>query len=279
MIPFNFTYCRPSTEKEAADAFAAHESEGKTPLYYAGGSEIITMCRTRSISPGCVIDIKNIPNLNLLSVDGNHLIIGTANTLTKICQSKLFPLLKLACGRIADHTNQCRITLGGNICGSIIYRETVLPLLLSDADITLFGPNGGRSASVESIFRRRLARNQNEMITQVRIPIWALDARHAHIKKTANEKIDYPLISVAALWKGETLRVAFSGLCSYPFRSKEIESVLNDRAKSIEERAQRASELLPEQAYNDSVASSEYRLFVLKNTLEKLLEGWENDSI
>ncbi len=279
MIPFDFIYYRPDSLNEAAEVCQSLYVKGKSAVYYSGGSEVITMCRAGNIRPDAVIDIKHIPECMPLSVDGQHLNIGSVCTLNQIKESNLFPLLRLACGRIADHTNQCRITLGGNLCGSIIYREASLPLLISDAQVTLFGPEGKRTVSFQSVFQGRIQLKQGEFIVQVHIPTWALSARYAHIKKTAHEKIDYPLVSLAAIWKDGNLRIAFSGICSYPFRSGEIESVLNDRTKPCKERAGQAVDLLPEPAYSDAKDSGEYRAFVLKNTLQALLEEWENGKI
>lgn len=279
MIPFNFVYYRPETLKEATDIFSTLQSQGKAAVYYAGGSEIISMCRTGSIRPEAVIDIKNIPECRLLSVDKERLHIGSVCTLSQISESKLFPLMRLSCGRIADHTNQCRITLGGNLCGTIIYREASLPLLLSDAEITLYGPEGERTVPIGSVFHERMRMKPGEMIVQVLIPVWALSARCSHIKKAPNEKIDYPLVSVAALWKDDNLRIAFSGVCSYPFRSEQIENALNEHSKPVEEKIKQAAELLPEPAYADAEGSGEYRLFVFKNTLCELLEDRENGAL
>lgn len=279
MIPFEFIYCRPETLKEAAEVFVQLKTEGINPVYYAGGSEIITMCRAGSIHPGAVIDIKSITECNRLEVEKSTLHIGAACTLTQIKESKLFPLLKMACGRIADHTNQCRITLGGNLCGTIIYRETSLPLLLSDAQATLLGPDGRRTVPFQSIFPGSIKLRPGEFMAQVHIPDWALNARYAHIKKTENEKIDYPLVSVAAIWKEDYLRAAFSGICAYPFRSEKIEAVLNDRKVSCAIRAEEATKLLPAAAYNDVEGSGAYRVFILRNTLCALLEDWESGKI
>ena len=52
MIPFDFIYCRPDSLKEASDVYIQLRNEGKTAVYYAGGSEIITMCRSGSIRLG-----------------------------------------------------------------------------------------------------------------------------------------------------------------------------------------------------------------------------------
>jgi CO/xanthine dehydrogenase FAD-binding subunit len=279
MIPFEFIYCRPNSIKEATEAYNQLRCEGKDPTFYAGGSEIITMSRAGSIQPEAVIDLKDIPELNVLSRDQQCLHIGAACSLNRIRDAKLFHLLGLACGRIADHTNQCRITLGGNLCGTIIYRETSLPLLLSDADVAIAGPEGMRTVPFSSVFSSKIQLNSGEFLVSLQVPSWALEARYAHIKHTTNEKIDYPLVSVAALWKGNDLRTAFSGLCSHPFRSEEMEAVLNDHAITIKSRIEKAAELLPESAYGDVEGSGEYRVFILKQTLASLLEDWEYGKI
>lgn len=279
MIPFDFIYCCPNTIREAADAVQRYQQEKKQAIYYSGGSEIITMCRAGSIHPDVVIDIKKIPACTVLEKSDRFLNIGVACTLNQIKESKLFPLLGLACGRIADHTNQCRITLGGNLCGTIIYRETSLPLLLSDAEVTVNGPKGTRRVLFQSIFDGRVWLQEGEWMVQIHIPLWALQARHAHIKKTTQEKIDYPLVNVTAIWKGDVLRTAFSGVCSRPFRSSQIEKVLNDHRLTPEMRAEKAVGFLPEPAYSDVEGSSGYRAFVLRNTLCELLEAWQNDRV
>ncbi len=279
MIPFDFIYCRPDTLAEACETFRQLQIQGKNSVYYAGGSEIITMCRVGTVRPDAVIDIKGIPECSHLSADHEGLHIGAACTLNQIKESKLFPLLTLSCGRIADHTNQCRITLGGNLCGTIIYRETSLPLLLSDATVTLFGDGELRAVSFESVFKGRMQLNPGELIAQIHIPEWATQAPHFHVKRTTNEKIDYPLVSMSAILKDNYLRAAFSGLCSYPFRSPEMEAVLNDSSLSCTVRGEGASGLLPEPAYEDVEGSGEYRRFVFRNMVTTLLEEIENGQV
>lgn len=279
MIPFNFIYLRPDSLEAAAALCRNLRAEGKQALYYAGGSEIITLCRAGSIRPDAVIDIKNIPDCTVLRADDKELHIGSNCTLNQIRDSKLYPLLGLACGRIADHTNQCRITLGGNLCGTIIYRETSLPLLLADAEVSLWSTKGQRRLPLQRVFDGRMQLEADEMILQLHIPLWATKASYFHIKKTQNEKIDYPLVSVAGLIKDERMRCGFSGICAAPFRSEQIEVLLNDRSLSPQERSERAVALLPLPPHNDVEGSAEYRVFVFKNTLHTLLEDWEHGKI
>lgn len=279
MIPYDFIYCKPDSLQEAAAAYTQLHKAEEPALYYGGGSEIITMSRAGSIRPGAVIDIKNIPECLALERDGEKLVIGAANTLNRIKESKLFPLLGTACGRVADHTNQCRITLGGNICGTIIYREASLPLLLSDAELLLYGPDGMRTEGIQRVFHQRMCLKPGEFVAQVHIPVWALHAPYAHIKKTTQERIDYPLVNVTALYRESKLRAAFSGLCAFPFRSAEAEDILNDTAASPQARAGAVAALLSEKAHADVEGSGAYRLFVLKNTILHLLETWEHNSL
>jgi len=277
MIPFNFIYSRPDTLIKAQETYKELKKCGKT-LYYAGGSEIITMSRAGSLRPYAVIDIKAIPELNVLYKDKNYLHIGSACSLHTIKKSDLFPLLTLACGRIADHTNQCRITLGGNLSGTIIYRETSLPFLLCDAKITILGDRGLYTVPFEKVFDGRMRLNEGELIVEILAPLWALDAPRFHVKRTASEKIDYPLVSMAALIKDSEIRIAFSGVCGFPFRNKEQEKALNDKKISIDERVSRAMEFLPDKAVADIRAGSGYRLHVLKNMLIELLENINGNS-
>ncbi len=58
MIPYNFEYYQPVTALEGVRLFHDLALQGKEPMYYAGGTEIITMGRTLPVQPRAVIDIK-----------------------------------------------------------------------------------------------------------------------------------------------------------------------------------------------------------------------------
>ncbi len=133
MIPFDFEYYKPDTIEDAIQLFNKLELDGKKPIYYGGGTEFISMARMYNKYTGAVIDVKGIPECNVFEFKNDNLIIGSAVTLTKIAEENPFPLLSLTVKRIADHTIQDKITLGGNLMGTIIYKEAILPLLLSNS--------------------------------------------------------------------------------------------------------------------------------------------------
>lgn len=275
MIPFNFDYYRPDTIEEAVQIYKELDSQVKEPLYYGGGSEIISMARVHNIHTKAVIDLKAIPECNILEFRGDILAIGSSVTLSRISESKLFPLLGKAAGRIADHTMQCKITLGGNLGGTIIYKEAVLPLLLSDSHALVASGNKLKQISIHDIFNERLQLSKGEFIVQFIIGKEYTSVPYVHVKKTKNEKIDYPLISIAALKKDERIRLAISGVCSFPFRSAKLEEYFNDKNSPWETRAANVLEYLPSPVLNDVSGSDSFRKFVLKSMLINTLETLE----
>jgi CO/xanthine dehydrogenase FAD-binding subunit len=272
MIPFDFEYYRPDTIQEATDIFRQLEAEGKKPVYYSGGSELISMARVGNITFGAVIDLKSIPECRVLEYDqDDNLVLGSALTLSEITESKQFPLLGKTAGRIADHTMQCKITLGGNLASTIIYRETVLPLLLAGSRAMVASQDGVREYSISEIFNQRLNLEKGSFLVKVLTNRGFVESPYFHIKKTKNEKIDYPLLTTAGIKVGGKLRIAFSGLFSYPFRSIQIETILNGTG-SFEERAEKIADTASENILNDTNGSAAYRKFVLKNTIINVLE-------
>lgn len=272
MIPFDFEYYRPDTIKEAVDIFLQLNSEGKSPVYFGGGTELISMARVGNSAFGSVIDIKNIPDCGILGFEEDNLCLGSALTLSDITESNYFPLLTKTAGRIADHTMQCKITFGGNLASTIIYRETVLPLLLTDAALTVADENGLVETGISQVFRERLILPKGSFLIKASINKRFLTAPYFHVKKTKNEKIDYPLLTAEGLKTDGFIRAAFSGLASYPFRDSNVETILNDSNIDFLQRADKIVQALSGTILNDLCASAEYRKYVLKNTVVNILE-------
>jgi len=271
MIALNFAYCRPESVEEAVSLYGRFVR----PLYYGGGSEIISMCTAGSIAPSAVIDLKRLDALRVMQEGGGTVTLGAARTLEEIRTGGLFPLLGKTAGRIADHTNQCRITLGGNLCGTIMYREAALPLLLADATLELFGPTGRRTASIHAVFDGRMRLLPGEFVVSARIEKRVTEMPYAHIKRTFNEKIGYPAVTAVALKMEGCIRIAFSGICSHPFRSPQIEQAVNDRSIEPKARAEAAASLLPEPPHSDCEGSGAYRRHLLQMVAQEIIELFE----
>lgn len=271
MITFDFEYYRPDSADQAVELWNQLNQTGKKPLYYGGGTEIISMGRMDNISAGAVIDIKGIPDCHRLEIQGDHLIVGAGVTLTQIHESNIFPLLALTGARVADHTIQNKITLGGNLCSTIIYREALLPLLLADADIIIAGPGGQKILPVNKVFNQRMQLNPGEFIIQVKVLRPFLSYPHIHVKRTRQDKITYPLVTICAMQVDQQVRVACSGVCDFPFRSKPMEKELNNSSLPLEKRVDNAINATPAAIPDNFEGSAAYRRFILKNLLTSIV--------
>ena len=274
MIPFDFEYYKPETIEETIRLYHDLNAMGKQPIYYGGGTEFISMARMHNVYSQGVIDIKGIPELNIYEIKGDELIIGSAVTLTKIAELNLYPLLSRTVKRIADHTIQDKITIGGNITGTIIYRESVLPLMVANSDIVIAGKDGVKRFSLNDIFNKKLKLPKGHLIIQFIIKKEYVDLPSIHVKRTKMEKIDYPLVTMAALKKNKKLNIAFSGLAEYPFRSSTFEEILNSDKDDQDEKIKDAINSLEEFIVDDLNGSSEYKKFMLHTILYEALENF-----
>jgi CO/xanthine dehydrogenase FAD-binding subunit len=247
--------------------FQELENQGKQPRYYAGGTEILTLGRLGLFVTHAVIDIKNIPEFQKAEVDEDWMIFGAGVTLTELEEKNLFPLLSKSASEVADHTARNKITLGGNICGHIFYREAVLPLLLTDSQLAVAGLTGTNVYSIHDLFHRRLQLKKGELLVQMFVETKYAALPYVSIKERQQWDTGYPLVTIAALKTERNIRVAFSGVCSFPFRSEEIEEVLNHEETPLEARIQTALDYIPAPILNDGEGSDRYRKFVIKNLL------------
>jgi aerobic carbon-monoxide dehydrogenase medium subunit len=279
MIPFEFEYYRPDSLRQAIEIYQDLQLQGKETLYYNGGTEIITLSRINLLYTDAVIDIKNIPECNVVRFHNHQLEMGAGLSLTRLVEAGVFPLFSKTASGIANHTARSKITLGGNINGQIFYRESVLPFLLSDANALIAGGQGIRMEPINQIFDREMRLQKSEFLVQMRVDERYIHMPHLHMRRTRNGKTGYPLLTIAAVKVEDEIRVAFSGVCDFPFRSRNMEQVLNYRGVSIQERVDESFKYLPAPILNDMEGSDEYRVFVMKHFLIDILERLEGISV
>jgi CO/xanthine dehydrogenase FAD-binding subunit len=277
MDTHDFDYYRPQTIMDACMLHQSLKAQRKTPVYFSGGTEIITLGRLNMFITNAVIDIKGIPECQMMEFNQQYLVLGAALPLAEIEGSNTFPLLRKTVSAIADHTARNKITLGGNINANIFYREAVLPLLLTDSLFVIAGLNGIKTVSIHDVFDEFLQLKNEELLVQVLIHRQYLHLPFISVKKHKQWNTGYPLVTIAALKVDHEIRVAFSGLCPFPFRSRKVEIELNRQNLAYEERINQAFKHLPEPLLDDIQGSKAYRLFVLKNTLYDVLIGLEDE--
>lgn len=218
MIPFDFAYYRPDTAREAYNCWQQLKRAGKDPVWYGGGTELISMARVGSRAFGAVVDLKGVPACTRLERGRGRVTLGAAVTLTQIEDSGLFPLLGRTAARIADHTIQGKITLGGNLAGTIKYREAALPLLLCHCTAHVMTAGGEEERPFDQVFDGRLTLDDGEFLLNLSVPEEEAARPGRHAKRTRLDKIDYPLATLCAVRDGDTIRAAVSGYAAAPAR-------------------------------------------------------------
>lgn len=277
MISFDFDYYRPSSVYEAVSLYHFLLNQGMQPLYYAGGTEIITMARINHLYTNAVIDLKGIPECNVLEFNNPYLVIGSMLTLTQLSEANPFPLLSQTAIETADQTTRNKITIGGNICGRIKYKEAILPFLLTDSQVIIASEHGIRQESIHTIFHKKLLLEPGEFIVQLLTPSIFLNLPYRSIKKRKIGHTGYPLLTVAALKVNTQIRFAFSGVCEYPFRSVRVEDELNNHSLALEVRSEHAVQQLPSPILDDVQGSAAYRRYQLQLTLQEILNELDGE--
>lgn len=272
MIPFDFVYYRPQTVEEAVNQFQELRSNKKEVIYYSGGTEFISRARRNELQVDAVIDLKHIPDCRVLKQDPNHLVFGSAITLTEVVDTNLFPLLTQVVRQIATQTERNKITIGGNICSHLPYREALLPFLLVDCRVVIAGKTGIKSITIADAYQNGLKLAEEEFIVQFIIDQKFTTLPHFSSKQTKQSKVNYPIVSLASMQVDGKIRTALSGVCQFPFLLQEIEMGLNPQPAHRDKEMKHIINHLPAIVLNDLQASSAYRTFVLKNALTDMLE-------
>lgn len=275
MISYDFEYYRPKTYEEAIEVFKLKLEEGKNPIYYSGGTETVTYARSKIIKTGAVIDLKSIEETNVFSEEGDKIIYGSSLNLNEIIERTSFKLMAEVIGKIADHTVRNRLTIGGNVCGRLFYREGILPVMVSDGVLVIAGEEGIRRQNIMDGFDKRIALKPGEILLQIEIDKKNIDHPYTNTRKERSGEIDYPLFHISALKVDDYVRYGFSGLCPFPFRSIEMEKVLNDKSIEVKERITQATSMLPSNIIDDIHSSRDFRKYLFENDLLNIVMQME----
>jgi CO/xanthine dehydrogenase FAD-binding subunit len=163
VIPFDFSYARPETAREAVTLWRECRDEGKRPVYCSGGTEIITLCREMKIKPDLVIDIKAIAACHVFE-QHPAVTYGAALSLNTIATQSASGLVARSFSAIGDHTVRNQVTLGGNIMGQLPFREALLPFLVLGGKAKVIGEKGTKEIALFP-YHKRVSLKPGELVT------------------------------------------------------------------------------------------------------------------
>ncbi len=121
----------------------------------AGGTDLIVRMKERTVVPENIININKL-SLDYIKEERNQLRIGALTTLETLFSSRIIniyaPVLSDAAGKMGSPQIRNLGTIGGNIANASPAADTVPPLFVLNACITLKGKRGERAVAIGEFF-------------------------------------------------------------------------------------------------------------------------------
>ncbi|MEA2024912.1 MAG: xanthine dehydrogenase family protein subunit M [Actinomycetota bacterium] len=279
VIAREFDYQRPDTLAEAIRILA--DCSGSARLL-AGGTDLVAWLRDDAVAPDLVVDIKDVPGLRDLKLEGDTLHIGSLVTFTDLIESDLVkehaPLLAEMAETVASQGIRNRATMVGNICSAVPSCDAGPVLLAYDTTVHLAGPNGERSVDINEWFvgLRETARTDDEVVTHLTIVLRSHGGVYVKLMRYGGEDLAQAAVGIIA-YRDHEYRVAFGAVAPTPIRSARIEEVLKgkslDAGVIAEAVAMVRDEISP---ITDMRASAEYRIRMTEVMLKRGLVAAED---
>ena len=237
MIPESFDYQRAGSVREALTLLKQH---GENAKILAGGHSLIPTMKLRLANPGTLIDIGGISELKYINDNGDYLAIGAGTTHLMVETSSLVqqkaPALSQAAGQIGDVQVRNRGTIGGVLAHSDPQADYPGVVLALNAAIVAEGSGGERKIEAVDYFTGlwETALGENEILTEVRIPVDSANANSCYLKfPQPASRYPYVGCAVAMDKSGENcseVRVGFSGVAESAFRDSGVEDAIRGQA-------------------------------------------------
>jgi len=272
VIAKEFEYQRPSTIEEAAQILAGHPGSARV---LAGGTDLVAWLRDDAVAPDLVVDIKAIPDLHDISLEGDILHLGSLVTFSDLINSDIVheraPLLAEMAETVASTGIRNRATMVGNICSAVPSCDAGPVLLGYDTTVHLIGSAGARSIDINDWFvgLRETARTGDEIVSHLTMQVPPHGGVYVKLMRYAGEDLAQAAVGIVA-YPGDQYRVAFGAVAPKPFRSARIENALQgkplDEALIAEVVAMVADEIRP---IDDIRATAAYRTRICEVMLER----------
>jgi carbon-monoxide dehydrogenase medium subunit len=279
-----FEYAAPVSVQEAIELLCRANGEAR-PL--AGGTDLIAQMKESRKSPALVIDVKGIPDLNVLSFDETEgLRLGAAVSCTRIARfapaRARYHALVEACALIGSVQIQNRAAVGGNFCNATPSADTVPPILCYGGTVVIAGPSGRRRIPAEEFFigPGQTVLAPDEILVELSVPPPPRLSGAAYLRFIPREEMDIAVAGVGSLVElsadgmhCQRARIALAAVAPTPVRAREAEEFLAGKTADEQVFAQ-AAELAASAAkpISDVRGSAAYRTELVKVLTRRSLQ-------
>ncbi len=198
----DFEYTAPVTLREAVKLLS---EKGEAARVLAGGTDLIVQIRARRFQPERVVDVKNIPEVNELTLSPRKgLRIGAAVSCQTIYADEgvkeHFPGLTDAAMIIGGIQIQGRASLGGNLCNASPSADSIPALIAYGAQAEIIGPDGKRKMPVEDFCTGPGANalKPGEMLVAIQMPLPKANSGGHYLRFIPRNEMDIAVVGVGA---------------------------------------------------------------------------------
>lgn len=275
-IACQFEYVRPARLSDALRWLARPVEGGAVSL--AGGTDLVAWLRDGAVSPGRLVDLKDLEELRGIEKRAGRLWIGANMTFSEILDSPLIrreaPILWEAAGLVASVGIRNRATLGGNICSAVPCCDSGPALLVYEAVVHVATRAGRRRIPIRHWFvgPRRTALGQGGIVLGISLPLARHAGAFAKLKRYRGEDLAQASVAVWSDGRG-AWRVAYGAVAPTPLRGPRVERILRGHPRPSAALRQQAAaaaeaEVVP---ITDIRSSERYRRLMIGVMLPRVL--------
>jgi len=205
-------YVAPTSAEAAAKALAAG---GAAAWALAGGTDLIVQMRGGRVKPATIVDLKRVPGLIGVRLEGGGFVIGAATPGAMLGEHEAlaaaWPGVVEAATLIGSTQVQGRASMGGNLCNASPAADSVPALVAARAVCVIIGPNGRREAPVEAIPTApgQTSLASGEFVLEIRLPARPARSADAYLRSIPRTEMD-----IAIVGAGVSLTVDAAGVVS-----------------------------------------------------------------
>lgn len=283
----SFDLLQPRSLQEAVDLLQKHGDDSRA---IAGGTTLVILMKQRALHYRYLIDLQSIPGLAGIKKENEGVRIGALATHRMVETSPVirqsFPALAQAFGHIGNVRVRQTASVGGNLAHADYRLDPPPALLVLNAEVNVFGPQGTRTIPIKNFFQGmyETALATSELLVDVKIPLTPENSRAVYLRYTALSANDWPCLGVAAFLARQNgrckeLRVALGGVAPTPVLIAGLEFA-NDQTLG-QGVIDRLLELVDQQIspFSDLRGSEWYKRRMARLFVQKAIEQLNNGTV
>lgn len=279
----DFEYEAPTSLAEAVRVLGGRDGAAR-PL--AGGTDLIDQVRVGRLKPDLVVDLKKIPELNVLELSAGGLRLGAAVPCHRIYDDEritsVYAALADSARIIGGIQIQSRASIGGNLCNSGPAADSTPSLIALGAVAVIAGPKGRREVPVEE-FCTGPGKNvlgSGEVLVELKFPARPPHSGSHYRRFIPRNEMDIAVVGVGASVvldekreKFVSARIALGAVGPTPLFASEASRSLAGQAVSevVIEKAAEAARALAK-PIDDMRGTKEFRIHVTGVLTKRVLE-------